>query len=458
LHRPRITALAKAAAVDVVRPPISDPLQADDPNHWERVLLNQESVFECRFKSQVVRGVPIEDNSTSWMQSIQDINDRSDKAFQDIRPISQLQLAQYSEPWKFPSVMLSWIKQGANKLQHIFSRIGDTHRFLSFITDCTQVSKLRTAIFRAKQNPMSSIPFTILPNKPERVFNNAEFQWLLADKIQASQPSSMDLSPLSCDCPGHPTIGNGRHFRLCTRTSRNIQTQFHNKMRDELILLCRSAGIPTLKEPLNLIPDDPFLRPGDLYIPHWTLDGQIHSRHAIDFTAPSIDRTWDSISLLEKDRRSSTAGVMASLAVKDKLAHKGIPPDNRTIFSRCHQQNIHYWPIALEKDGCSSSSFRAFFKNVCDAAGKFSGQNTAAFRNYWHARLGCQFHHSLAALSIRRALVFRQKLLRSHTDDTIIDNILQPQMELPVHSVGPALWHSALHNSILVPLTGVQLY
>ena len=66
-HRPRITALAKAAAVGVVRPPISDPVEADDPNHWERVLLNQESVFECRFKSQVVRGVPSEDNSTSWM-------------------------------------------------------------------------------------------------------------------------------------------------------------------------------------------------------------------------------------------------------------------------------------------------------------------------------------------------------------------------------------------------------
>ena len=135
---------------------------------------------------------------------------------------------------------------------------------------------------------------------------------------------------------------------------------------------------------------------------------------------------------------------------------------------------------ASEKNGCSCSSgtfvwrttlahhceidsaflsffFPCIFKNVCDAAGKFSGQNTAAFRNYWHARLGCQFHHSLAALSIRRSLVFRQKLLRSHTDDTIIDNILQPQMELPVYSVGPVLLHSALHNSIPVPFTGVQL-
>jgi hypothetical protein len=243
LHRPRITALAKAAAVGVVRPPISDPLEADDPHHWVRVLANQESVFECRFKTQVVRGLPSADDSSSWIQSIQDINDRADKAFQEIRPIPQLQIAQYSEPWKYPSVLRPWIEQGAKKLQQIFSRIGDTHRCLSFIMDCTVDSTLRTAIFRAKQNPISSIPLTILPNKPERIFNNSEFQWYLADKLQAAQPSSNDLSCLRCDCSGRPTIGNGRHFCLCTRTSQNIHVQFHNKMREELILMCRSAGI-----------------------------------------------------------------------------------------------------------------------------------------------------------------------------------------------------------------------
>ena len=63
-------------------------------------------------------------------------------------------------------------------------------------------------------------------------------------------------------------------------------------------------------------------------------------------------------------------------------------------------------------------------------------QTSNTIRNYWQARLSCQFHHSLAALSIRRSLVFRQKLLRFHTDDAVIDNILQPQMELPVYSVG----------------------
>jgi hypothetical protein len=436
-NRPRITALAKAAIVGVVRPPVTDPSEADDPSQWERILLNQESVFECRFKSQVVRGVPPEDNSTSWLQSIQDITDRADKAFRNITPISQLQTDHYSEPWKYPSVMLRWIEQGAKKLQHTFSRIADTHRLLNFTSECTQYSKLRATIFRAKQNPFSSIPLTILPNKPERIFNNAEFQWFLADKLQASQPCSSDLSTLRCDCTSHPIIGSGRHFRLCTNTHRSIHIQFHNKMRDELILFCRSAGLPTVKEPENLIPDDPLLRPADLYIPHWTIDGQIHSRHAVDFTAPSIDSAWVNITQLEQDRRCSTAGFMASSAVKTKLAHKFHPTDNHTISSQCHHQNIHYWPIALEKDGCSSASFRAFLKHVCNAAGKFTGQDTLAFRNYWLARLGCQFHHSLAALSLRRSMVFRRNLLRLHTNDLIVDNCNEPQMELPVHSVGP---------------------
>ena len=100
-------------------------------------------------------------------------------------------------------------------------------------------------------------------------------------------------------------------------------------MRDELILFCRSAGLPTVKEPENLIPDDPLLRPADLYIPHWTIDGQIHSRHAVDFTAPSIDSAWVNITQLEQDRRCSTAGFMTSSAVNHTITI--LYPLNATI-------------------------------------------------------------------------------------------------------------------------------
>ncbi len=64
-----------------------------------------------------------------------------------------------------------------------------------------------------------------------------------------------------------------------------------------------------------------------------------------------------------------------------------------------------------------------------------------------------KFHHSLAALSIfyfystvnGLSVVFRRKLLRLHTKDLIVNN--QPQMELPVHSVGPVLSHSSVGST-----------
>jgi hypothetical protein len=81
-------------------------------------------------------------------------------------------------------VLKEWLAQGASKLQHTFSHIADTTNFVSFVDTCSGTSLVRTAIFRAKQNVFSRIPLTILPNKPERCFDNDEFQWYLADRIQ----------------------------------------------------------------------------------------------------------------------------------------------------------------------------------------------------------------------------------------------------------------------------------
>jgi hypothetical protein len=103
------------------------------------------------------------------------------------------------------------------------------------------------------------------------------------------------------------------------------------------------------------------------------------------------------------------------------------------MASRCNQQRINFWPIALEKGGCPSSSFLALLKNVCDAAGKFTDQNPATFRNYWHARLACKFNHHIASLAIHRCTSFRRTLLRSQSIDNDDHNTLQAQMTLPIH-------------------------
>jgi hypothetical protein len=103
------------------------------------------------------------------------------------------------------------------------------------------------------------------------------------------------------------------------------------------------------------------------------------------------------------------------------------------MVSRCKQQGINFWPIALEKDGCPSPSFLAFFKNVCDTAGKFTDQNPSSFRNYWFTRLACKFNHHIASLGLQRSISFRRTLLRCQQTDFNLQNTVQAQMTLPIH-------------------------
>ncbi len=81
-REPRIIALSKAAIMGVLLcPPIQDPDDTVPPN-WERILQAQESLFQNRFKSQVVLGIIITDDpSTSWKQATQDITDRAAAAY-----------------------------------------------------------------------------------------------------------------------------------------------------------------------------------------------------------------------------------------------------------------------------------------------------------------------------------------------------------------------------------------
>jgi hypothetical protein len=332
----------------VLRPPVivNNENAEQDRQH---ALIAQENLFHTRFKSQVVLGIPPHDPSTSWKQATKDISERAELAYLEMStPTSENQASQYLQPWKHPSVLKLWIlEQGAPTLQQtFFTRMTDTVNFTSLVEACSEISLSRTAIFRAQQNVFSRIPMTILPNKPERCFDNEQFQWYLNDRVQAPQPTSVDISSLSCNCRYRSSIKNGRHFCLCQLAAEGT---FHDKMRDELLLMCRAAGIPTLKETTNLLPDEPQLRPGDLFIPCWTINDSIFTKHAIDFTAPSVDNAWDSLSTPEQLRRSSTAGTMANIAVKSKLSNKGktlqeraIRGNSLTMASRCNQQQINF--------------------------------------------------------------------------------------------------------------------
>jgi hypothetical protein len=57
---------------------------------------------------------------------------------------------------------------------------------------------LPQAIFRAKLNPMAAEPLLMLPNKSEREFSNAQFQYYLYDRLQAMQPPVASVSLKVC--------------------------------------------------------------------------------------------------------------------------------------------------------------------------------------------------------------------------------------------------------------------
>ena len=160
----------------------------------------------------------------------------------------------------------------------------------------------------------------------------------------------------------------------------------------------RSAGFAAEMEKKKLLPDEPTIRPADNWIPDWTIDGVKQKDHAVDNTHPVVESRWDSLSLPAQQHRAATVGVVAEAAVEAKRVNKGkrreqdARGNDFSMQKRCLLRNINFWPMAIEADGAMSRSFVRFFNLVCDAANDLTGQNPAAFKNFWWKRLCCKFH------------------------------------------------------------------
>ena len=121
--------------------------------------------------------------------------------------------------------------------------------------------------------------------------------------------------------------------------------------------MCLAAGLTVQREPTHLLPAEPGIRPGDLYVSDWTLEGVLQVNHAIDFTAPSVDGGWSILTPAEKSLRATRPGVAAQRREEFKRSHPGtaeaqeIRGDNLSMTERCRQQRIHFWPVAIEVDG-----------------------------------------------------------------------------------------------------------
>jgi hypothetical protein len=312
------------------------------------------------------------------------------------------------------------------------------HRFNQFVSALTEERGMEgLALFRAKINAFATVPLTILPNKPERKFGNDAFQWCLNDRVQMMQPSAASISAQNCDCHNHPVVGRGRHFRTCSKQGAN--TRFHDHMRDTLIKMVSAAGLSVEREPKGKLPAEPDLRPGDLCISDWTVDGIVQTGHCIDFAAPSVtgNGTWGYLSNDEKMLRAGVVGVAGKRIEDFKSAKKGSEQeqedggDNFSMKERCRLQHINFWPVAIEVDGAITSSFLRFFNNVCDAATNLTEQNRTSFKHYWSKRIACELHQQNARLSLQRAASLRRRLRRLPVTSDAVLQYHQLQTDLP---------------------------
>ena len=436
----RVRALCKAAVAGVVRPPSDDP-ELQNPDTWTQQLEDQEARFETRFKAQAVNGA-VSTPESSYEFLTQEILDRAENEMaasgRDDELWPQIRHRQFDAPHQHPSILRLWSQQGGRKFQKLFSRHMDMLRFNSFTIDLASEHGVRSlALFRAKINSFAVAPLTILPNKPERRFANDKFQWFLCDRVQLLQPAAVSVSEQNCNCHLGPKIGDskGRHLRCCPKN--NAFLRFHDHIRDVLGKMCLSAGLTVQKEPTGLLPAEPGTRPGDLYITDWTLEGTSQVNHAIDFTAPSVDGGWSSLTIAERNLRATRPGVAGRRAEEFKRSYSGTAEgrasrgDNLPMAERCRQQQIHFWPVAIEVDGAITPSFLRFFKNVCNAAKTLTGQNLSSFKHYWSKRVACEIHQFNSTLGLQRAASLRRSLLRLPSAVESVMQFHQLQTDLP---------------------------
>jgi hypothetical protein len=294
------------------------------------------------------------------------------------------------------------------------------------------------ARFRGVVSNIASTPLRTLPNTVASTYTSSDFQWVLCNRIQAPQPAAHDIQLQYCSCihgiqVAHP-IGDGRHFRRCRK--HNVMARIHDTIRDLLHMMARAAGLTSVREPRGLLPDCEDERPADWFITGWSVPGVEESKHALDLTCPLADSGWDNLILAVKTERAMVVGSAGVNSEYKKSAKVGSQAEQRargnaeSMEARCKQQQIHFWPVALEGDGVATESFMSYFNAVCDAAQRLKGANRSTFKAYFLSRLANTLHQVSARLALRQTAACRARLVGLSQPDVALQEDVDFSQEL----------------------------
>jgi hypothetical protein len=460
LLTPRAKILAQAVAADALCPITQTEPGDDTPLNSPviRVAERQDIQYELRWKMEHVMGstLPEEVKSSTLNDQI------SERALENIVIMTNdnvwtnARQRMYDSPELFPSLLQKWIQQGGSKMQKLFGRLRDGWRYLQFYSILPD--QKAQARFKGTLSAIAAEPLRALPNNIERTYATDTFQWFLCNRIQCQQPSARDIALQYCGCipasrARYPIL-DGRHFRRCRYY--NVMARIHDTIRDFFFMMVRAAGLTAVKEPLGLLPDNPDDKPADIYITGWKIPGIEETNHAMDFTCPLSESMWDSITLEVKKERATVVGAMGMDAENRKRDNVGTPTEQRargntsTMIVRCRDQNIHFWPVALEGDGVATNSLMSFFNNVCDAAHKLKDVNRSTFKAYFLSRLAHTLHQVSARLSLRQTAAARARLVyRKGPENDLADDIdltQQLQTVVPAYISDRRKWRNRNSN------------
>ena len=412
----RLRIMAMAAVADTLQTPDARPpgITEVEWGFYKQVFRDKDNgAYETRSKSEHQLGI---EGSHGKARAINaEMEKRAVEAFEKLHAdgdVTPTQRAMFLHPHRHPGVIKLLWTSGEMKIQRLISRLDANQRFENYVADLPD--QRTEARFRGVMNNVNNTPLRTIPSHRKRIMASEEFEWTLNNRIQKGQPSTEEISEQMCSCG--KAVGDGRHFRQCRKA--NGMLRLHDSMRDNLLNMCRSAGLHATREPRHLLRDSEFDRPADILIQNWSIEGFKQRKHAVDCSFPMVDSNWNGQTAAEKETKAKRVGVTAEAQADAKRNHIGSAAEqlergnSATMTERCRLEGIHFWPVPVEGDGAVSKDFEMLIQNVSDAANKIMGHDRQEFQARWMSTFSIKLAVMSARISIQRSSAEYRRLSR----------------------------------------------
>jgi hypothetical protein len=420
----RILAICKAAVADSLAPPRQpDEMDEEFMARRKQKRLNDNAHYEAEWKNTYIKGE--ESPAITPGQLTTTLLQEAEITWNNKPNLTEFQHDRFNNPTKHPSILCDLWTSGEQKIQQLLSRLNDMDTSIQLLTQTRSPSQ--QARVRGKLNKMANIPLQATPSRNETRFSNEEWKTIINDRLLLPNLMGLNIGNQLCKCK-KAQINDGRHFRRCPIS--NNMLKIHDGLRRETLKMVRSAGLTAVEEQPSLLPDNPLERPGDIFIVNWEIktgsnknkDLRIFSKHAIDLSFPLVDSNWMSKSNHLQQKIGSTVGIIANKKTQTKLTNTGTQAERNTrgnsltMQQRCAAENINYWPVPIEGDGQTSTSFDSFLHKVSENSSS-AGHNPQCFKKFWTTNLACMLAKKGAQAIIGRTSAEYKRLARIPSSD-----------------------------------------